>query len=139
VGQANVVHHRWETHARCILQRDYDTLHYFILQLGGGHRTANLLQLWEIGRNLLPEGAPWPLHQMLKNVLEMLFCRAFQCLLGKQLEPYFGPANSESGEYSNTGLNVLSPLLQGFFGADNARESSRNDLSTFSSDHEIQV
>ena len=69
----------------------------------------------------------------------MLFCRAFQCLLGKQLEPYFGPANSESGEYSNTGLNVLTPLLQGHFGADNARESSRNNLSTFSRDPEIRA
>jgi hypothetical protein len=139
VGQANVIHHRWENHARCILQRDFDTLHYFILQLGGGHRRANFLQLWETSCDLLPEGTPESFHQLIKNVLEMLFCRAFHSLLGKQLEPYFGLANSESGEYSNIGLNVLSPLLQGQLDVDNARTWSRNDLSAFSRDPEIRV
>jgi hypothetical protein len=96
----------------------FDTLHYFILQLGQGHRTANLLRLWTIPQNDERDyGLLFNARQALrKNFLEMLFCGAFQSLPATYLRRVYGPASNESGEYANVGLNVLSPLLQGLQG-----------------------
>ncbi|KAF4467838.1 hypothetical protein FALBO_5284 [Fusarium albosuccineum] len=48
--------------------------------------------------------------ELLQNILEMTFCRAFETLPGDVLAPFFGPGRPN---YSNVGLNVMSPLVQG--------------------------
>lgn len=48
-----------------------------------------------------------------ENFLEMVMCRAFQSLPTSSLEEIFGLCPGPLGQYSNIGLNVMSPLLQG--------------------------
>lgn len=39
--------------------------------------------------------------------------RAFQSLLPRELEKYFGPPGMEGSKYSGVGLNIVPPLVQG--------------------------
>ncbi|RYP25240.1 hypothetical protein DL765_000121 [Monosporascus sp. GIB2] len=92
------------TDDRCIeYLRLYASLHYFILWLGNGHRDANFVLLWSA-----PPEVIWD-HWLAAcfNLLEALFCRAFQfhhgCLLPED----------ENKSRLGWGLNVVSPLMQG--------------------------
>ena len=102
-------------HAHEITSGSADTLHYYILARGTGHRYARFLRLWsappletpnmseEIDTTLaVARFAP------VLNVLEMTFCRAFQSLPGCVLTDFFGP-----GDYSDVGLNNLPPSFEG--------------------------
>jgi hypothetical protein len=122
VGQATVLLFRLYNHASSILKGKYDTFHYFMLQLGGGFRTANWLYLWRIPEKL--ELLP-PHRCLLQNFAEMLCCRAFQSLPQPTLEPFFGPF---SVEYVHLGYNLLSPLLQGRLLFHHLREDARLQL-----------
>lgn len=42
IGQAKVLPPRWHDHALSILRGQFDTLQYYILQLGNGHWTRTL-------------------------------------------------------------------------------------------------
>ncbi|PKK42950.1 hypothetical protein CI102_13462 [Trichoderma harzianum] len=56
-----------------ILLGKQDTLHYFILWLRNGHRTANFIKLSESPSNQIFD--EW--YQIQSNLLEALFCKAF--------------------------------------------------------------
>lgn len=85
-------------HIQAIRRGDHSSLHYFILWLGNGHRTANFLRLWSFSNE---QEDSW--SQMCSNFLESLFCIAFSthhgCLSKNQSENGFG-------------LNIISPLVQ---------------------------
>ena len=64
-----------------------------------------------------------------QNVLEMTMCRAFESLPGNILEAYFGP-KEDGRPYSNLGLNILPPLLQGLSLSPSIRKSFSFNLET---------
>ncbi len=112
VGQSTRLLLRLDTHCRSLLAGDIHTLHYFILNLGNGHRSSNWLQLWTIPEELYdkPQSRSGFSVSLIQCFLEKLFCHAFQSLPDVTLAEYFGTA--PSGHYAGTGLNILSPLLQ---------------------------
>jgi hypothetical protein len=111
VGQSSQVVLHLDTHCRHILQGAFDTLHYLILNLGGGRRRANWLQLWTTPKEMLYSETYCGFStSIIQCCTEMLFCRAFQSLPAQTLDEYFG--SCPEGQYTGIGLNVLSPLLQ---------------------------
>lgn len=84
-------------HVQNLVQGRNNTLHYFILWLGNGHRSSNFLRLW----SALPGT-----DSSIINILEALFIRAFRS--------DHGACNSKNGGHFDNGfgLNILSPLLQ---------------------------
>lgn len=111
IGQSLNMILRLDTHCRHILQGAFDTLHYFILNFGGGRRKANWLQLWAMPKEMqyMETFSDFSIP-IIQCCLEMMFCSAFQSLPAQTLIEYFGPA--PEGQYAGIGLNVLSPLLQ---------------------------
>lgn len=130
VGQSIMVVLRIDTHCRHILQGAFDTLHYFILNMGDGHRRANWLQLWSMPKEMqYMETFSGFSISIIQCCLEMMFCRAFESLPDQTLAEYFGTA--PYGRYAGTGLNVLSPLLQlaDRFSLETSRAQHRSRLS----------
>ncbi|KIM99813.1 hypothetical protein OIDMADRAFT_55715 [Oidiodendron maius Zn] len=137
VGQSIVVALRLDTHCRHILQGAFDTLHYYILNMGDGHRRANWLQLWSMPEEMqYRETFSGFSISIIQCCLEMMFCRAFESLPNQTLAEYFGTALH--GQYSGRGLNVLSPLLQpvDLCLLESSRSQHRSRLSS-SSDPEV--
>ena len=137
VGQSIVVALRLDTHCRHILQGAFDTLHYYILNMGDGHRRANWLQLWSMPEEMqYMETFSGFSISIIQCCLEMMFCPAYESLPRKTLAEYFGTA--PYGQYSGTGLNVLSPLLQpvDLCLLESSRAQHRSRLSS-SSDPEV--
>ncbi|KAI1623158.1 hypothetical protein EDD37DRAFT_695551 [Exophiala viscosa] len=130
VGQSSKVLLRIDTHCRHILQGLCDKLHYFILNMGDGHRRANWLQLWRMPDEFRhKETSSGFSISIIQCCLEMMFCRAFETLADETLTEYFGTAPDE--RYTGTGLNVLPPpLLQPFAGSqlDTSRAQHRSRL-----------
>lgn len=95
---------------------------------------AHFIQLWHI-----PDDANRSTQHtcLLQNFVEFLFCGAFESLPEECLRRYFGTANKESGQYSNVGLNVLPPLLQGTVTNRSTKDYYRN-LLVKSDDPEIR-
>jgi len=111
VGQSKEVRRRIPCHLSNILKGKSDTLHYYICSRGGGHRSSSFIQLWRLPPSPYNDklsSENW--YGLLHNILEMVFCRAFQSLSSRVLETFFGPP--ETGSYANVGLNVAPPLLQ---------------------------
>jgi hypothetical protein len=131
VGQSIVVALRLDTHCRHILQGAFDTLHYYILNMGDGHRRANWLQLWSMPKEMqyMATFSGFSIS-IIQCCLEMMFCRAYESLPNQTLAEYFGTALY--GLYAGTGLNVLSPLLQpvDFFLLESSRMQHRSRLSS---------
>ncbi|KAH7309675.1 hypothetical protein B0I35DRAFT_440443, partial [Stachybotrys elegans] len=102
VGQSKTLCRRiLRGHTQEILRSSYSTLHYFIIWLGNGHRTANFSLLWSA-----PPDSIWDDWLSLQfNLLEALFCRAFQT--------HHGCLSPEADRRPGMGLNIISPLLQG--------------------------
>jgi hypothetical protein len=92
-------------HVQAILRGNVSSLHYFILWLGNGYRSANFLRLWT-----LPTGKDDRWRQATINILECLFARV--------LRSHHGTCSPEDAQLDpNTlldgyGLNIMSPLLQ---------------------------
>ena len=108
VGQCALGHRRiLSQHAQSILRGTHDSLHYFILWLGNGHRAANFLRLWSFSDTDSSDATEW--HQMRTNILEATFCRAFASHHG-MLEAI---QDTYEGSGLGLGLNIMSPLLQG--------------------------
>ncbi|KAI1611985.1 hypothetical protein EDD36DRAFT_488971 [Exophiala viscosa] len=104
VGQSSKVLLRIDTHCRHILQGLCDKLHYFILNMGDGHRRANWLQLWRMPDEFRhKETSSGFSISIIQCCLEMMFCRAFEALADETLTEYFGTAPDE--RYTGTGLN----------------------------------
>ncbi|ODA80442.1 hypothetical protein RJ55_03400 [Drechmeria coniospora] len=102
-------------HSGEIRNRNMNTLHYFVLAQGHGHRSARFLRLWTAPSLELAESSTeddrilaTARYRLLQNVLEMTFCRCFGSLPGRVLAGFFGP-----GDYANVGLNNLPPLFEG--------------------------
>jgi len=131
VGQSTMVVLRIDTHCRHILQGAFDTLHYYILNMGDGHRRANWLQLWNMPKEMqyMATFSGFSIS-IIQCCLEMMFCRAYESLPDQTLAEYFG--TSLYGQYAGTGLNVLSPLLQpaDCFLLESSRTQHRSRLSS---------
>lgn len=90
-------------HMQSILRASFQSLHYYILWLGNGHRSANFLRLWSF-----PEAQADQIidAQTVADLLETLFIRAFKSDHGactpKSSEAYFCD--------QRIGLNVATPL-----------------------------
>ncbi|KAI4593066.1 hypothetical protein KJ359_010153 [Pestalotiopsis sp. 9143b] len=87
-------------HAQCMLQGSFETLHYYILWLGNGFRTANFLQLWEFPAG--QELSNW--YEIKANILEAVFCRAL-CSHHGSLE------NADRESANSIGLNIMTTLI----------------------------
>ncbi|KAI1277581.1 hypothetical protein F5Y07DRAFT_407170 [Xylaria sp. FL0933] len=99
VGQYTVAVRRiLRQHSQSILNGSYESLHYFILWMGNGHRAANFLRLWQF-----PDSPTDPWYKVRANILEYCFCKAFRSLV---------TIHADSSNRT-PGLNVLSPLVQG--------------------------
>ncbi|GIC92158.1 uncharacterized protein Aud_008619 [Aspergillus udagawae] len=109
VGQSSNTEQRIAQHVRAIRTGDTDTLHYFVIRRGDGHRTANFVRLWTLA---LPENVDPVINTALNNILEMIMARCFQSLPPEELTRVFGRPR-DGFTYSFRGLNLISPLLQG--------------------------
>ncbi|GAB1208781.1 hypothetical protein APSETT445_007542 [Aspergillus pseudonomiae] len=118
-GQSKNPSDRIKTHNRAVLRGSRSTLHYYVIAQGQGYRVANWLKLWEVPNNLQLSCTS---RAVALNILEMTMCRAFQSLPGSTLEAYYG--TSEDGKpYSNLGLNIIPPVLQGLSLGPSVRKS----------------
>lgn len=107
VGQTDRLEHRvYYEHATAIRDGKVDSLHYFTLARGYGHRRALFLRLWETSPATSDEDKIQ--YALIQNLLEMTFCRCFESLPAIVLTEYFGTNN-----YANVGLNNMLPLVQG--------------------------
>jgi hypothetical protein len=140
VGQSDNLVFRWYDHCMNILRGSYHTLHYFVLQLGKGFRTANLLRLWTIPgcENKDCTTLHTATQALRKNFLEMLLCGSFHALSPDYLKKFFGHSSHNLAEFTDVGLNVLSPLLQGLQGVQEHRGWFREKLRK-SKDKEIRL
>ncbi|KAJ5284085.1 hypothetical protein N7505_002065 [Penicillium chrysogenum] len=118
-GQSKYPPGRIKIHNRAILRGSKSTLHYYVIAQGQGYRAANWLKLWEAPNDTQLPGTS---RAVALNVLEMAMCRAFQSLPGSTLEAYFGP-REDGKPYSNLGLNIIPPVLQGLSLGPSARKS----------------
>ncbi len=114
------------------------TLHLYILWPGNGHRIANFIKQWTLsGPEDLTNGKQEDRTCALQNVIEMVFCCAFHSLTRLVLEKYIQPSHSKHVG-SDTGLDIIPPLLQGMcLGA--SIEHSFNIPLSDSKDSEIKA
>ena len=90
-------------HSQAILQDSKIILHYYMLWMGNGNRTANSIRLWKF-----PKGTPDDsLYKARSNILESLFCKAFRTYHG-----ILDRSNKPNGPSKSFGLNIMSPLAQ---------------------------
>lgn len=108
VGQSQNPASRIKQHMKAIVDAKCDTLHYYVVWKGEGHRRANFIRLWNL---ILPEKLDESIHNIFNNILEMVMARLFQSLPSNVLKTWFGVA--DEGPYSKFGLNVVPPLYQG--------------------------
>lgn len=97
--------------------------------MGQGHRSGRFLRLWTNSDRQFSDSLAadeWSI--LLNNVLEMAFCRAFQSLPSRLLNIYFEPPTSGPG-FSEIGLNIISPLMQGIKFFETTRDFYVLDLS----------
>ncbi|KAJ3566063.1 hypothetical protein NPX13_g7276 [Xylaria arbuscula] len=100
VGQYTIAIRRiLRQHSQNILKGSYESLHYFILWMGNGHRSAKFIRLWQF-----PDSCNDTWYKVRANILEYCFCVAFRSLVTTQ---------EDDGNRALVGLNVLSPLIQG--------------------------
>ncbi|KAJ5587948.1 uncharacterized protein N7459_003713 [Penicillium hispanicum] len=97
-------------HFRAIRKGKTGALHYYMItkSSAAGFCHGNFIRLWLLEFPWKTEGA---VRQVFENVLEMIFTHAFQTIWPSILEEYFGPSPENS--YSNVGLNIIPPLMQG--------------------------
>lgn len=110
IGQASNPLIRFKDHIKGGMSLVPKTLHYFILWKGYGFRSINFLRLWTLPG---PDSESYNEEKMhiFSNILEMVFARAFQSLPLESLKDFFPDLKAP---YAGLGLNVLSPLYQGF-------------------------
>lgn len=118
-GQSKEPPGRIKIHNRAILRGSRSTLHYYVIAQGQGYRAANWLKLWEVPADTQLSCTS---RAIALNVLEMTMCCAFQSLPGSTLEAYYGP-REDGKPYSNLGLNIIPPVLQGLSLGPSVRKS----------------
>lgn len=110
VGQcAEVLRRVVNGHAQSILKASIDSLHYFMIWLGNGCRSANFIRLWKVEDH---EDDDWKKIRM--NLLEALFCQAFSTHHGvlDRILPTPGRDQFTFYERPSYGLNLMTPLAQ---------------------------
>ncbi|KAF3393630.1 hypothetical protein DPV78_009845 [Talaromyces pinophilus] len=111
IGQAGIPLQRFIDHLKGAMRSKPTTLHYFVIWKGLGYRSMNFLRLWT-----LPGPDSRFYHEeksyIFSNVLEMVFCRVFQSLPQESLQDFFPEIKNQV--YAGLGLNIMSPLYQGF-------------------------
>jgi hypothetical protein len=136
VGQSNNLSVRLGVHCQNITSGSAEFLHYYIANLGDGHRGAHWMKLWSTPKEINDKVLTPLESELIQCFLEKLFCRCFECLPTQTLQQYFGPSEP-GGKYAGLGLNVVTPLLQGA----QLSSSDRNHFKSLlrgSSDPEIQ-
>jgi hypothetical protein len=111
-----------EIHTGSIIANENTALLYYVVIKGGGHRSINFLHHWAVDPVRL--GGVFygkKLIQIAKNILEMVFCNAFQSLDPRILQKYFNLDDSESS--TMLGLDILPPLYQGVSVGGEARKA----------------
>ncbi|KAJ5808567.1 hypothetical protein N7474_009836 [Penicillium riverlandense] len=103
-GQGSLLKRRIPQHITEVLHGRNNTLCYWVASKPG--RQLNFIRLWEI---IEEDEDTRQSIELLNNLLEMVFCLAFQSLPLPTLERFLG-AGTEG--FSLQGLNVISPLLQ---------------------------
>jgi hypothetical protein len=108
VGQSMHLFTRIGEHIRHVLWGSLETLFYYICS-----KASRCVQFIRLGYIDSPDG---PDREHIKlclimNIQEMVMCGVFGSLNSETLTVYFGEALG--GGYSNVGLNVVPPLLQG--------------------------
>lgn len=73
VGQSSNTEQRIAQHVRATGTGDTDTLHYFVIRRGDGHRTANFTRPWTLA---LPENVDPVINTALNNILKMIMARS---------------------------------------------------------------
>lgn len=101
VGQSLEARRRlFSQHSQSMLRGDTSCLHYFVIWLGNGHRTANFIKLWDFPRGEGDSNTMGDITQ--RNILEAVFCRAFSTHHGS-----LTTRDNEHGLASGFGLNVM--------------------------------
>lgn len=110
VGQSSLLAYRISGHKNAIRNRKCDSLHYYILcnKSSASYRQANFIRSLVLK---LPGATASLIRDAFENVMEMTFTRVFQTLPAQILEEYFGPC--PEGSFSNVGINIIPPLMQG--------------------------
>lgn len=115
-------------HCQSILRNSKSSLFYYILWIGNGNRTVSFLKLWSF-----PEGTiidDW--YHICANILEALFSRAFQSHHGML------KANSQYGDFTGFGLNIMTPLVQGNAGISKMLRAQANAGPSWSPDPQVR-
>ena len=114
---------------------DESTLHYYVKSKGGRHRQANFIRIFHFDRR--PDThIDQDRRNVLKNILELSMCAAFQTLPKEELLQWL-PHGSADIRYRTVHLNVLNPLLQDSFINEHLRRTTRSKL-TLSMDPEVR-
>ncbi|CRG88235.1 hypothetical protein PISL3812_05262 [Talaromyces islandicus] len=104
VGQTDDLPKRVCQHIRAANKKK-DTLHYWFISIGDGHRAMNFLRLWSIPQDWLSNK---DYVALLHNFLETIMCYAFTSLPRDTILEIFGIDNTPG-----LGLNVLPPFFPG--------------------------
>lgn len=80
-----------------------DTLHYYLIWKGNGHRTADFIRLCTL---ILPDGMDEGILAIFNNILVMVMARVFQSLPPKTLEEWFGAIDQTSSMSSHHSCKV---------------------------------
>ncbi|KAF5967000.1 hypothetical protein FBULB1_11387 [Fusarium bulbicola] len=122
VGQSLEARRRlFSQHSQSMLRGDTSSLHYFVVWLGNGSRTANFIRLWEFPRGEGDSNTMGDITQ--RNILEAVLCRAFSTHQGS-----LATWDKESGLASGYGLNVMTPLAQAGAVVDYLHEVSKSQM-----------
>ncbi|KAF5980571.1 hypothetical protein FCOIX_4712 [Fusarium coicis] len=131
VGQSLEARRRlFSQHGQSMLRGDTSCLHYFIVWLGNGRRTASFIRLWEFPRGEGDSNTMGDITQ--RNILEAVLCRAFSTHHGS-----LTTWDNESGLASGYGLNVMTPLAQASAVGDYLHQVSKSQMAA-SADPQIR-
>lgn len=128
VGQSNQLSRRLHEHVKAFHLRQADSLVYWIASRSN-LRQMNFIRLWQ----LQLEESMKESWDLINNLVEMLMCLCFQSLPLPQLQRFIG-----GHQLATTGLNVVSPLLQGIRLGGSEKAVYRGELLC-STDAEIQM
>ncbi|KLO99206.1 uncharacterized protein LW94_8380 [Fusarium fujikuroi] len=131
VGQSLKAPRRlFSQHSQSMLKGDTSCLHYFVVWLGNGRRTASFIRLWEFPRGKGDSDTMGDIIQ--RNILEAVLCRAFSTHHGS-----LTICDEESGLASGYGLNVMTPLAQASAVGDYLQAVSKSQMAV-SADPQIR-
>jgi hypothetical protein len=117
-------------HSQSMLRGENSSLHYFIIWLGNGYRSANFIKLWSFPNAIGDSDTNKDVS--MRNILEAVFCRAFSTHHGS-----LTTWDKADGLQSGYGLNIMTPLVQSNAVSDIAIAVSKSQIHA-SKDPQIQ-